>query len=123
MCTVRIGRIFRNKLGKPSQYETFPKTEDSAEAIWSKNGSIIHAYIDADLVAYSVRLSGSPRADFTTGRGLALGQTVEDLKRLYGRRFLLRGNLITVQWQDGTEMRATLKDGKITSLVLIAQVE
>jgi hypothetical protein len=111
------------RLGKPVTYDKYPKTEEAAEIVWDKAGSKIHATINIDDIAYAVTVSGKPSAITTTGRGLGLGQTVADVKRIYGNRLMKRGNRVIVQWQDGTEMRALFANSRIISLTLIAAVE
>lgn len=111
------------KFGKPISYDKYPKTEEAAEISWDKEGSKIHVTINADDIAYAVRVTGARSAIAKTGRGLELGQTMEDLKSVYGDKFVKRGNIITLQWRDGTEMRVALDKGRIVSLMLIAPVE
>ncbi|MGA7414303.1 MAG: hypothetical protein WBW33_27790 [Bryobacteraceae bacterium] len=103
--------------------EKYPKTEEAREIVWQIGGSLIHATINVNDIAYAVDVSGNPNPMTKTGRGLELGQTLNDLKRVYGSRFRKRGDDVIVQWQDGTEMRAKLLDNRIVSLVLIAKVE
>lgn len=111
------------KFGKPISDEKYPKTEEAREIVWENEGFRLHATININDIAYAVDVSGKPGPIAKTGRGLGLGQTLNDLKRIYGPRFRKRGNDVTVQWHDGTEMRAKLRDNRIVSLVLIAHVE
>lgn len=111
------------RLGRPVSDEKYPKTEEAREIVWQIEGSRIHATINVNDVAYAVDVSGKPSPLTRTGSGLQLGQTLNDLKRVYGSRFRKRSDDVTVQWQDGTEMRAKLLDNRIVSLVLIAKVE
>jgi|SRR5579872_3690281 len=111
------------KLGEPATYDKYPKTEEAAEITWEKEGSKIHATINVDDIAYAVEVSGAANAIAATGKGLGLGQTIADLRRIYGNRFWKHGDEITVQWQDGTELRAKFLNGRIISLLLIAPVE
>jgi hypothetical protein len=110
-------------LGHPVSYDKYPKTEEAAEIVWDKDGSKIHATINVDNIAYAVDVGGRPNATAKTGRGLQLGQTLKDLKRIYGLRFVRRGNEVILQWHDGTELRAMLVDSVIVSLTLVAAVE
>jgi hypothetical protein len=109
--------------GKPASDEKYPKTEEAREIIWAMEGFRIHATINVNDIAYAVDISGKPGSLAKTGSGLGLGQTLSDLKRIYGTRFSKRGNDVTLQWRDGTEMRAKLLNARIVSLTLIAQVE
>jgi hypothetical protein len=111
------------KFGKPVTYDKYPKTKDAAEITWEKSGSRIHAYINVDDIAYAVDVSGDASATTTTGRGLGLGQKLADLQRIYGNRFVTHGNRVTLQWRDGSELRATIANDRIVSLTLVAPVE
>jgi hypothetical protein len=113
----------KKRFATPLSYKTYPETEEAAEIVWDQEGSRIHATINADNVAYAVEVSGKPSPIAKTGRGLALGQSSADIARFYGTRFRQRGNNITLQWDDGTELRVRLTAGRISSLQLIADVE
>lgn len=113
----------KKRFGAPLSYKTHPETEEAAEIIWEQEGLRIHATINADNIAYAVEVSGKASPIAETGRGLGLGQSSADIKRIYGPRFRQRGNDITLQWNDGTELRVRLTDGRISSLDLIASVE
>jgi hypothetical protein len=127
LCGIDVNKSHASDLlarfGKPITYEKYPATKDAAEITWNRGGSRIHVYVNIDNVTYGVEISGSPASDATTGRGLSLGQTLADLKRVYGGRFEHNGSKITIQWQDGTELRATLLKGRISRLMLVAPVE
>jgi hypothetical protein len=111
------------KLGKPQIYEKYPKTKDAAEITWSKNGSKIHAFINVDDVAYAVEVSGAATPIAATGRGLRLGGKTEELEQIYGNRFATHGSRRIFQWENGTEMRVTIVNGRVNRLVLVAPVE
>lgn len=111
------------KFGKPFTYEKYPKTEEAAEMVWHANGSKIHVTVNTIDIAYAVSVEGKPSDLTSSGRGLRLGQTLDDLKRIYGNRFLKQGNNITLQWADGTELRASLRENHVIALTLIAAVE
>ena len=113
----------RARFAKPVTFEQYPKTEEAAEIVWDKDGSVIHATINANNVAYAVELSGKASPIARTGSGLALGQTLGEIKKIYGTRFLKRGQAVTVQWENGTELRAKIVRNKIVSLLLVANVE
>ncbi len=111
------------KFGKPDSYKKYPETEEQGEIVWKKDGAVIHATINVDEVAYAVVVSGKPNASTRTGAGLELGGSLADLEKVYGRRFGRRGDVVTVQWRDGTEMRVTLTGGRIATILLLAEVE
>jgi len=56
-------------------------------------------------------------------RGLALGQSLADVKRIYGSRFLQQGDNITLQWEDGTELRVHLTSGRISLIEAVSNSE
>jgi hypothetical protein len=111
------------RFGQPTSYKKYPETEEAAEVTWDKDGTIIHATINADDIAYAVEVSGKPSALAKTGDGLMLGGALRDLERIYGTRFVKQGNQITIQWKDGTEMRAKFNGPRIVSILLLAEVE
>jgi len=113
----------RKRVATPLSLKTHPETEETAEIVWQQEGSRIHATINADNIAYAVEVSGKASPIAKTGRGLAIGQSSTEIKKIYGSRLLRRGNDITVQWNDGTELRVRLTSGRISSLQLIANVE
>jgi len=127
LCDIDVNHTTLSDLKKrftsPLSYKTHPETEEAAEIVWEQEGSRIHATINADNVAYAVEVTEKPSPVAKTGRGLALGQRSADIKRIYGSHFLRRGNNITLQWQNGTELRVHLTSGRISSLELIANVE
>jgi hypothetical protein len=113
----------KNRVAKPLSFKNYPETEETAEMIWEQDGSRIHVTVNADNIAYAVEVSGKASPIAKTGRGLAIGQSSADIKRIYGPRFLQRGNDITIQWKEGSELRVRLTSGRISSLELIASVE
>jgi len=80
-------------------------------------------------VVYTVEVKGTdPARKFSTGRGLALGDPLEKIYSLYGRRSILSkgrvGREITVQWGNGAELNATVaEDNRIVRIQLLPQVE
>jgi len=80
-------------------------------------------------VVYTVEIKGTdPARKFSTGRGLCLGDPLEKIYSLYGRRSLLSkgldGREITVQWSNGAELNATVAEGnRIVRIQLLPQVE
>jgi hypothetical protein len=127
LCDIDVNHTTLSDLMKrfstPLSYKTHPETEEAAEVIWDQEGVRIHATINTDNIAYAVEVGGKPSPIAKTGRGLALGQSSADIKRIYGPRFRQRGNDVTLQWNDGTELRVRLTSGRISSLELIANVE
>jgi hypothetical protein len=108
------------RFGKPVIYLKYPQTVvDAAEITWNVEGSKIHVYINGDYIAYAVEVSGKASAITKTGRGLALGQTVTDLERIYGKKYRRRGSRITLQWEDETELRIKIANGLIVSIELV----
>ena len=111
------------RLGKPASYKKYPETEEAAEIVWNRDGTTIHATINVDDIAYAVEVSGKPTPLVKTGKGLALGATVEDLKKTYGLRFARKANEIDLEWRDSTEMRVILHGQQIVSILLLGNVE
>ncbi len=70
-----------------------------------------------------MEVSGKSTSLAKTGKGLALGATVEDLKKLYGLRFARKANETDLEWKDGTVMRAKLHGQQVESILLLANVE
>ena len=90
------------KFGKPVSFKKYPETEESGEVVWERKGSTVHA---------------------DTGKGLKLGASLADAERVYGTRFLRRGDQVTYQWKDETELRLRFAGRQIASMLLIANVE
>ena len=113
----------QKRFGSPLSYKTYPETESHVEIVWEHEGSRIHVRFNTDNIAWVVDVSGERNPMAKTGRGLALGQSLADVKRIYGTRFSQRGDDITLQWEDETELRIHLSSGRIGSLKLIADEE
>ena len=111
------------KFGRPVSFKKYPETEEAGEVIWNLKGSVLHASMNADGTAYAVEVSGTPSAFTSTGKGLRLGESLKEVQRDYGNRFLRRGDLVTLQWSDETELRLHLAGERIVSMLLIANVE
>ena len=61
-----------------------------------------------------------------TGAGLALGDTLSDVRRHYGSSMSSsqRGRFLQIYWKDGTELEITIDDrGRINRMRLLAQLE
>src|ERR1700712_4444750 len=89
------GSALLQTLGKPVSDEKYPKTEEARELIWDRDGARIHATVNVADTAYAADVSGKPGTLTRTGRGLGLGQSLSDLRRIYGSRFRKRGNDVT----------------------------
>ena len=111
------------RFGKPVSFKKYPQTEESGEVVWQLKGSTVHASMNADGTAYAVEVSGAPSEVADTGRGLKLGASLADAERMYGTRSLRRGDQVTYQWSDETELRLHLVGKRIQSMLLIANVE
>ena len=113
----------KTRFGAPLSFKNYPETIAAAEIIWEQEGSRVHVWINADNAVEAVNVSGKPSPIAKTGRGLALGQSLADVRRIYGTRFRQRGDDILLQWEDETELRIHLTAGRITSLELVADEE
>ena len=111
------------KFGKPVSFKKYPQTEESGEVVWQLGGSNVHACMIADGTAYAVEVSGAPSELADTGKGLKLGANLAEAERVYGTRFLRRGDQVTFQWSDETELRLHFAGKQIQSMLLIANVE
>ncbi len=113
----------RETLGQPASLKKYPEVEDSAEVVWNKGGLTLHANINVEDVAFAVDVRGEPNALARTGRGLSLGGSLADATRIYGTRYIKRGDVVTFQWRDETELRLRLKQERILSMQLVASEE
>ena len=134
--TTSIEKIIK-LYGKPTEEKKWepgmPNSAGQIDYYWRRRGLNLHVqieFIDKDpswkpveLVEVSV---GTSRSVGVTRAGLALGDTLADLRRVYGRRFHLRSipkhNIhdVTVQWRrEEYSLVATLDSkNRITSLSL-----
>jgi hypothetical protein len=125
---VTINRTSLLELKKRIPATLRPKTYSRADRVtsigWDEAGSRIHVSFTGQ-IARAVAVSGKPTPPSKTGRGLALGQSLDDVERIYGSFNLgnLNGDYISVGWIDGTELRVHLTADRITSMELIACVK
>ena len=119
-----------NKMGPPDAVEG-----EKDRYIWHKQGVRMEVgtitaldsdgNLTKDYVAYVAATGDKSVGVFgTTARGLRLGDTLNDLERLYGRRYVKRlsGGIlrsITIEWKDTTFMEVAFSlDGRITEIKL-----
>jgi hypothetical protein len=126
------------RLGKAGQKRTkgavWGEKSGACEYIWMKPEAwiLVTTFCDADgshdSGVYAVVVSGFSRAKaWKTERGLGLGETISDVKRIYGTRFDIQTNTktgkkwLTIQWTDGTELNLRFDSkGRIRYLSLTA---
>lgn len=100
---------------------------------WSLRGVTVTASVGCDPpgnpVVYTIQVSGTdPARKFAAGFGLSLGDPLEKVYSIYGRRLRLssgpEGCEITIQWENGTELNATVSpDNRVVRIQLLPQVE
>jgi hypothetical protein len=105
----------------PLRPKTYSPTDRVSSIAWDEAGSRIYVSFTGR-IARVVAVSGKPSSTSRTGRGLALGQSTDDVERIYGIS-LQHGDYINVSWNDGTELRAHLTADRITSMELIACIK
>lgn len=126
------------KLGKPTKVIDYPETGPVAgerDYEWEEGQLKLTCgtwYDKGDeSVIYSVEVWGK-NADGrmgSTGRGLALGSTISEIHRIYGRRMLvnrLENGIVqvTIQWRDDTTLYLFLsKSGHLNHIHLLAATE
>jgi hypothetical protein len=84
---------------------------------------------ESEITSVDISNAGRPPT-WKTGRGLFLGGTIADVRRLYGPKFL-EGHKVTtnaryvlIQWRDGSEMHIDFgKDERIVHIYLSASLE
>lgn len=124
--------------GKPGR-EDHPDDGDPSRGqrryFWDRSGVRISAWTwfqpGRESAITAVEIFGSRRADqWKTGRGLYLGATIADVRRVYGQRFLSGRNAKTgnryllIQWRDETEMDIDFgAQGRIVKIQLAISVE
>ncbi len=111
------------RFGKPVSFKKYPQTEEAGEVVWQVKGSIVHATMNADGTSYAVEVSGAPSEAVGTSKGLKVGASLADAERVYGTRVLRRGDQVTYQWKDETELRLRFAGKQIASMLLLANVE
>ena len=130
----KIVRVY----GKPTEEKKWePGMSNSSGQIdyyWRKKGLNLHVQIEfiakdpswKPIVLVEVS-EGTSRMIGTTRAGLAVGDTLTDLRRVYGRRFHVRNipkhdiHDVMVQWRSGYSLVATLnRKNRIVNLFLSA---
>ncbi len=133
------------RLGPPTGFRVVEILKGARPAgavayVWQKNGVRIQAtayYYEEngkriEDVLYSVKVWGArPTQDGVgrTGVGLALGDTLRDVKKYYGDRFFQSKTTkglthVQLEWTDGTELHLQFDaQGRISYMQLIANVE
>lgn len=121
-------------LGKPVKMTETPETSDVVgvkDCEWHRDGLILQVsattYKGEDSLT-SIEVTGTNvHSRFgRTGRGLHLGDTLADVRRIYGSRVLRsntkdRGILIEIQWEDSSELLLYAKNSKnIDTITLLA---
>ena len=131
--TTKLSDITR-LYGKPTKHKAWesgnPKVSSQYDYYWLRPGLNLHVQIE--------RWPGSERVDLVevnavsrkvggTGRGLRVGHTLRDLKRLYGSSFKVRDipklgiHDVMLQWRSGYSLYANLdRNNRIISLSLSA---
>ena len=126
------------KLGTPTKVADVPSSRDVAggrDYEWQRDDARLQLWTwndkDDESVPYSAEVWGTKPAGGIgiTGRGLKLGATLADVRRLYGARFSKTrhddGTLqVIVQWQDETTLYLYFdRRGHIDHMHLLAQIE
>jgi hypothetical protein len=100
---------------------------------WTLHGVAITASVGCqppgNFVVYTVQVTGADTdRKFSTGLGLSLGDSIEKVFSIYGRRLLVsqgpEGREVIIQWSNGTELNATVAaNNRIIRIQLLPQVE
>ena len=122
--------------GRPSRVEGVdhhnPRIADSFNYYWVKPGLNLHVLIqrlpNLEYVSLIEVETGTSRKNGRTGAGLKLGDTLQDLKRVYGNRFKMWNNpklkvhAVTLQWRrEEFSLEAALDEhNRITAFTLAA---
>ena len=110
----------KERVAAPARFKSYPLPGAVSSMAWDQAGS--HIYVSfTGHIARTVVVS----AALKTGRGLALGQPVDDIERIYGPPLYECDDCYshTLQWEDGTELRIHASAaGQVTSMELIASV-
>ncbi len=114
----------KERIAAPVRFKSYPLPDAVSSMAWDQEGS--HIYVSfTGQTARTVVVSGKPSARLKTGRGLALGQPVDDIERIYGPPLYQCDDCDShiQQWKDGTELRIRASaSGQVTSMELIASV-
>jgi len=136
---VKLADIIR-RYGKPNRVKAWesdrPDFSSSYDYRWLRPGLKLHVVVerlprkdpDWEVVTLVEVSSGTSRKVGRTGRGLKLGDTLSDLKRLYGFRFhernipKLKLHHVMIQWRrEEYSLVATLdRHNRISGLTLVA---
>jgi len=114
-----------SKLGKPDRIDPRPTDKVNVTYKWSRGPLTIlvsayqmEGYLDRNPVW--IEVSGSDPDGFcTTGRGLKLGGSLVDVRRLYGTRYGIRQisrgkRVLTIEWSTEPSIDIDLsRDGRI----------
>jgi hypothetical protein len=122
----------KKRVPAPLSVKTYSPGSASVVA-WEEAGLRISVSFAGQL-ASAVAVTGKSTPASKTGRGLALGRSIADLERIYGRfcRIDDGRNYYILRWSDGTELRAHVPHAnfdhpaakeRIASLELLASVE
>jgi hypothetical protein len=129
-----------SRLGKPT------KMQDTAESGYPGSGVVYYQWetdgvqlraslrygtrnsqrVESTLCVVEVRGTRPSRNGIgITGSGLALGDSITDVRRRYGSRIVVeRARFLHVYWKDGTELEIDLDDkGRICRMRLLAELE
>lgn len=123
-----------SKLGKPDRIDPWPEDKLNFTYQWSRGPLTIevntyHFYADyLNRPPVWIEVSGSdPEGFCKTGRGLKLGDSLADVRRLYGKRYGVtrtsKGEQsITIQWEDEATIFVDLtKDGHVEVINIPAE--
>jgi hypothetical protein len=112
--------------GKPSKVEKQPSPPDIAltDYYWNLSNGRLHLLMDQDYISL-VEVEGSA---LRTGRGLKIGDDLNDVRRIYGSRYKVRkipsANIheVMIQWrsEEFSLVVGLNKRGRIKSLSLSA---
>ncbi len=115
-----------SKLGKPDRIEPWEKDKVNVTYLWTRGPLTIEVntyqyYADyLNRPPVYIEVNGSdPEGFCPTGRGLKLGDSLADLRRLYGQRYQVihtgKGERsITIQWNDESTLIVELtKSGRV----------
>jgi hypothetical protein len=124
-----------SKLGKPDRIEPWKVNKVNVTYWWSRGLLTIQAntYQFGDYMnkpPVSIEVNGSDPDGFcTTGRGLKLGDSLADVRRLYGKRYDVRSTgkgkrTITIQWKDESTLLVDLtKSGHVEAINALGEIE
>ncbi len=124
-----------SKLGKPDRIEPWEVHKANVTYWWSRGPLTIqvNTYQFGDYLNRPplwIEVSGSDPDGFcTTGRGLKLGNSLADIRRLYGHRYGIRPidggkRMVTIQWSTLPSIDIDLaRDGRIVRINAAGVIE